>query len=39
MLTDLNEDQLALAELMSQISQAGYSAAWMDGLELIYGLP
>lgn len=33
MLKDLNGDQLALAELMSQISEAGFSAAWMDGLE------
>ncbi len=33
MLKDLSNDQLLLAELMSQISEAGYSAGWMDGLE------
>jgi hypothetical protein len=33
MLKDLNEDQLELAELMSRISEAGYSAGWMMGLE------
>jgi|GEM_PF-915568 len=34
MLKDLNEDQLKLAELMSNISEEGYSAGWMDGLEV-----
>ena len=33
MVKDLNEAQLALAELMGQISEAGYSAGWMEGLE------
>jgi len=33
MLKDLNEDQLQLEELMSRISEAGYSAGWMEGLE------
>ena len=33
MLQDLNNDQLLLAELMSRISEAGYSAGWMIGLE------
>ncbi|MBN8852874.1 MAG: hypothetical protein BGO55_14935 [Sphingobacteriales bacterium 50-39] len=33
MLKDLNEDQLQLEELMSRISEAGYSAGWMMGLE------
>ena len=33
MLKDLSQDQLQLAELMSQISEAGYSAGWMKGLE------
>lgn len=33
MLQDLNNDQLLLAELMSRISEAGYSAGWMNGLE------
>lgn len=33
MLTNLTKDQLALAELMSQISEAGFSAGWMMGLE------
>lgn len=34
MLKDLNQDQLALAELMSNISEASYSAGWMEGLEV-----
>jgi hypothetical protein len=34
MLKDLDPDQLALAELMSNISEAGYSAGWMEGLEV-----
>ena len=33
MLKDLNEEQLKLAELMSRISEAGYSAGWMNTLE------
>jgi hypothetical protein len=33
MLKDLNDDQLQLAELMSRISEEGYSAGWMVGLE------
>jgi len=33
MLQDLNDDQLQLAELMSRISEEGYSAGWMKGLE------
>ena len=33
MLRDLNEDQLKLADLMSKISEDGYSAGWMEGLE------
>jgi hypothetical protein len=33
MLKDLNGDQLQLEELMSSISEAGYSAGWMEGLE------
>ena len=30
---DLNEDQLKLADLMSNISEDGYSAGWMEDLE------
>lgn len=33
MLHDLNEDQRALAELMSQISEKGFSAGWMNRVE------
>jgi len=33
MLQDLNDDQLQLARLMSRISEEGYSAGWMEGLE------
>jgi hypothetical protein len=33
MLRDLNEDQLLLAKCMSAISQAGFDADWMEGLE------
>ena len=33
MLKDLNADQLKLAQLMSNISEKGYSAGWMQGLE------
>jgi hypothetical protein len=33
MLKDLNSDQLLLAELMSSISEDGFSASWMEGLE------
>lgn len=34
MLKDLNNDELKLAELMSNISEDGYSAGWMPGLEI-----
>jgi hypothetical protein len=33
MLKDLNKDQLLLEELMSQISEEGFYAGWMAGLE------
>jgi hypothetical protein len=33
MLKDLNNDQLLLEELMSQISEVGFAARWMKGLE------
>ena len=33
MLSDLNQDQLQLEELMSQISEEAYSAGWMIWLE------
>jgi hypothetical protein len=33
MLKDLNRDQLLLEELMSQISEEGFSAGWMKNLE------
>jgi hypothetical protein len=33
MLTDLTPDQKALADAMSAISEAAYSASWMTGLE------
>jgi hypothetical protein len=33
MLKDLVNDQLQLAELMSDISEAGFSAGWMQDLE------
>ncbi|MBO9200217.1 MULTISPECIES: hypothetical protein [Niastella] len=33
MLADLNEDQRALHDLMSQISEAGYCAGWLIDLE------
>jgi hypothetical protein len=33
MLSDLNDSQRALAESMSWLSEAGYHAGWMDGLE------
>jgi hypothetical protein len=33
MLTDLTCDQRALANAMSEISEAAYCAGWMDGLE------
>lgn len=33
MLSDLNDSQRALAESMGQLSEAGYHAGWMDGLE------
>ncbi len=33
MLKDLNECQLKLAELMSEISEEGYCAGWMSMLE------
>jgi len=33
MLTDLTYDQRALANAMSEISEAAYCAGWMDGLE------
>ena len=33
MLSDLNDSQRALAESMSELSEAGYHAGWMDGLE------
>jgi len=33
MLQDLNDDQLQLERLMSRISEEGYSAGWMKGLE------
>ena len=42
MLLDLNEDQLQLAEFMSSLSEAGFAAGWMKGLEfdlwaILYG--
>ena len=33
MLRDLNESQRALAEAMGRLSEAGYHAGWMAGLE------
>jgi hypothetical protein len=33
MLSDLNDSQRALAESMSLLSEAGYHAGWMAGLE------
>jgi hypothetical protein len=33
MLSDLNDSQRALAESMGGLSEAGYHAGWMDGLE------
>ena len=33
MLADLTCDQRALADAMSEISEAAYCAGWMDGLE------
>ena len=33
MLRDLNLDQLALADFMSQLSELSFSAKWMDKLE------
>ena len=33
MLQDLNEDQQALEGFMSQISEAGFAARWMQDLE------
>ena len=33
MLSDLNNSQRALAESMSLLSEAGYHAGWMAGLE------
>jgi hypothetical protein len=33
MLRDLNEDQLQLAKFMSSLSEAGFAAGWMKGLE------
>jgi hypothetical protein len=33
MLKDLDKDQLLLAELMSEISEAGFSAGWMKDME------
>lgn len=33
MLSDLDERQRALAESMSWLSEAGYHAGWMTGLE------
>ena len=33
MLRDLNEDQLQLAKFMSSLSEAGFAAGWMEGLE------
>ncbi len=33
MLSELNDNQRALAEAMSWLSEAGYHAGWMDGLE------
>ena len=33
MLSDLNENQRALAESMSWLSEAGHHAGWMKGLE------
>jgi hypothetical protein len=33
MLKDLNKEELKLAEYMSSISEKGFSAAWLEGLE------
>lgn len=33
MLKDLNDDELKLAKLMSRISEAVYSAGWINDLE------
>lgn len=33
MLKDLNKEELKLAEFMSSISEKGFSAAWLEGLE------
>jgi len=33
MLRDLHGSQLALAEYMSELSEAAYHAAWIEGLE------
>lgn len=37
--SDLTPDQKALADAMSEVSEAAYSAAWMAGLEFaLWGL-
>lgn len=33
MLSELDNDQRALAEYMSEISEEAFSASWMEGLE------
>jgi hypothetical protein len=39
MLSDLTPDQKALADAMSDVSEAAYSASWMAGLEFaLWGL-
>jgi hypothetical protein len=39
MISDLTPDQKALADAMSDVSEAAYSAGWMTGLEFaLWGL-